>query len=427
MTLLSAEAEAQAQAQSTGSWGYYHYLETIAGNINAHIPISFRHRLVSAILKLDSSVKQRLDWLGLDLDYSKYNSTTVTAVILCVTATVVFAISIAAIIMSGGNWRNPFNRSFWSRTPSYGPGGDGAPHVSDNDYSYVTGGDIAHGHGHDYPQSRPAHADDGPDIIFLKHHKYKYTLEFPAYAMSDGALSVGQLRQRAAEVTRTPDPQRIKLLYKGKLLDEDWVQCRAEGMKQESEVLCVVSEVEPGESSEGETMDVHVPVQRTGTEMSAMSEGGQGGRKRNRGKRGKKGKNKKETPVEPTPSQPPAPQPQAHPQPSKPAISTSASSLPAPAPNLNSFHAPADKVNALATYFHAELLPPSEAYIASPPSEPKYRDFEHKKLTETIMAQVLLKADSIDHEGDQEVRGARKALVNEAQETSRRLDQAAKA
>lgn len=414
MTLLSAETEAQAQAQSTGSWGYYRYLETIAENINAHIPVLFRHRLVSAILELDSSIKRRLDCLG--FDNSKYNSATLV-VILCVTATVVFAISITAIIMSGGNWRNPFNRSFWSRTPSYGPGSGGAPHVSDNDYSYVTGGDIAH----DYPQSRPAHADDGPDIIFLKHHKYKYTLEFPAYAMSDGALSVGQLRQRAAEVTRTPDPQRIKLLYKGKLLDEDWVQCRAEGMKQESEVLCVVSEVEPGESSEGETMDVHVPVQRTGTEMSAMSEGGQGGRKRNRGKKGKKAKNKKEFPVEPTPSQPPPPQP------SKPAISTSASSLPAPAPNLNSFHTPADKVNALTTYFRTELLPPSEAYITSPPSEPKYRDFEHKKLTETIMAQVLLKADSIDHEGDQEVRGARKALVNEAQETSRRLDQAAKA
>ena len=43
------------------------------------------------------------------------------------------------------------------------------------------------------------------------------------------------------------------------------------------------------------------------------------------------------------------------------------------------------------------------------------------------MAQVLLKADSIDHEGDQGVRSARKALINEAQETSRRLDQAAKA
>ena len=408
MTLLSAQAQAQ-----TGSWGY-HYLETIAANINAHIPVSLCHRLTSAILELDSSGKRRLNWFGSDLSkYQDYDSATVVG--FCITATILFAVVIATTIaaMSGGNWRNPFNRSFWSRTPSYGPGAGGAPHVSDNDYSYVTGGNI---HGH--PQSRPTPADDGPDIIFLKHHKYKHTLEFPAYAMSNGALSVGQLRQRAAEVTRTPDPQRIKLLYKGKLLDEDWVQCKAEGMKQESEVLCVVSEVEPGESSEGE---IHVPVQRTGTEMSAMAdESGQGGRKRNRGKKGKKAKNKREATVEPTPTQPP-------PQQSKPAISTSASSLPAPAPNLNSFHTPFDKVNALTTYFRTELLPPSEAYIASPPSEPKYRDFEHKKLTETIMAQVLLKADSIDHEGDQGVRSARKALINEAQETSRRLDQAAKA
>lgn len=335
------------------------------------------------------------------------------------------------------SWRNPFNRSFWSRSPSYGPvSGAGAPHVSDGDYSYITRDDImshGHGHGHGHGQARSPAEDDGPDIIFLKHHKYKYTLEFPAYAMSDGALSVGQLRQRAAEVTRTADPERIKLLYKGKLLDEDWVQCKAEGMKQESEVLCVVSEVQPGESSEGEMMD----VQRTETGFSSVreDEGGQAGgkTKKPRNRKGKNKNGKKNKPVEPTPSHPPPPQPQAHPQPqpqaqqSKPDISTSASSLPAPAPNLKNFHTPHEQVAALTTYFRSELLPPSEAYIASPPSQAKFRDFEHKKLTETIMAQVMLKADGIEPEGDPEARNARKALVREAQETMRRLDQALKA
>lgn len=78
------------------------------------------------------------------------------------------------------------------------------------------------------------------------------------------------------------------------------------------------------------------------------------------------------------------------------------------------------------TYLRTELLPLCEAYVAHPPTDPKARDFEHKKLSETILAQVILKADGIEPDGDEIARNARKALVKEAQAALNRLDQAAR-
>ena len=269
--------------------------------------------------------------------------------------------------------------------------------------------------------------DTSPDILLLKHHKYKYTLEFPAYAIDDGALRVGHLRQRAAEVTRTPDPDRVKLLYKGKLLDEDSLPCKAEGLKQESEVLCVVSEVQPGEVSDPEMMDGGRNAVRGDDDGGAGAGGGKrtGKNKRKNGK-GKKNRNQKGAPDNiaspgPTPSQQPQQQQQ---QPKPQAISTSASNLPAPAPNLKNFSTPLEQANALTAYFRSELLPPCNAYAADTPTDTRIRDFEHKKLTETILAQVLLKADGIDSTGDPDARNARKALVKEAQEALNKLDAA---
>lgn len=274
--------------------------------------------------------------------------------------------------------------------------------------------------------------DSSPDILLLKHHKYKYTLEFPAYAIDDGALRVGHLRQRAAEVTRTADPDRVKLLYKGKLLDEDSLPCKTEGLKQESEVLCVVSEVQPGEVSDPEMMDGGRNVVRG--DDGGGGGGGGGGKKTGKNKRkngkGKKNKNQKGTPDNiaspvPTPSQPQPPQQQQQ-QPKPHAISTSASNLPAPAPNLKNFNTPLEQANALTAYFRSELLGPCNAYAADTPTDTRIRDFEHKKLSETILAQVLLKADGIDSTGDPEARNARKALVKEAQEALNKLDAALK-
>lgn len=421
---MSLWSQSLARAQSTWGEKCAFYLD------NIHIPLALhtlRHRLASAFLRLAEN-----NFVDLDLDLDNTLTFVDFAIILVFTVFTATLISLATM----SSWRN-----FFRRSPSYTPVSAQAPHVRDSDFSYITGDDIA-----ESQQQSPLTADEGgdnddgsePDILFLKHHKYRYTLDFPAYAIGDGVLSVGQLRRRAAEVTRTTEIERIKLLYKGKLLDDDSLACKAEGMKQESEVLCVVSEVQPGESSEGEVVDQRAAVGEEKPSLAAKS-----GNKKNNRKKGGKSKNRRKQQVasedntpEPPPQQhqqPPPPQQQKQPQKkqppqqdAKPKISTSAASLPAPAPDLKKFPTALDQVNALSAYIRTELLPQCDAYITATPSDPRIRDFEHKKLSETILAQVILKADGIEPEGNPEVRNARRALVTDAQRTLNKLDQALK-
>jgi len=58
----------------------------------------------------------------------------------------------------------------------------------------------------------------------------------------------------------------------------------------------------------------------------------------------------------------------------------------------------------------------------NPPSDPKTRNLEYAKLSESVLAQIVLKADNIEMEGDTDARAARKQLVNEASDVLKRLD-----
>ncbi|KAL8651175.1 MAG: hypothetical protein Q9226_004816 [Calogaya cf. arnoldii] len=80
------------------------------------------------------------------------------------------------------------------------------------------------------------------DILVLKHRSTTYPLHFPAYAIADGDITVGEVRRLTALEIKIEDCHRIKLLYKGKILRDDVRPCRDEGLKQYSEIMCVVSE-----------------------------------------------------------------------------------------------------------------------------------------------------------------------------------------
>ncbi|KAI4140517.1 MAG: hypothetical protein L6R39_005764, partial [Caloplaca ligustica] len=124
------------------------------------------------------------------------------------------------------------------------------PTVTEADYHYLGPGDIdppSEHHVNDsygFPPPRITRADSSnvPDILVLKHRNTTYPLHFPAYTIADGAITVGDLRRLAAQETKTDDINRIKLLYKGKILRGDSRPCRDEGLKQNSEIMCVVSE-----------------------------------------------------------------------------------------------------------------------------------------------------------------------------------------
>ncbi|KAJ5379556.1 hypothetical protein N7509_012675 [Penicillium cosmopolitanum] len=84
-------------------------------------------------------------------------------------------------------------------------------------------------------------------------------------------------------------------------------------------------------------------------------------------------------------------------------------SMPPSAPDLN-FAASYAKVRALSSYFESTLLPLCNNYIANVPANHKDRKLEHKKLSETMLTQVLLRADGIEV-NDEATRVARRKLA----------------
>ncbi len=236
------------------------------------------------------------------------------------------------------------------------------------------------------PQSShgvPIPNDLEDDSIRLKNKGKEYKLVFPAFSIGDGKLYVKDLRDRAALALGVKN-RPIKLLYKGRQLKDDDRLCRDYNLKDKSEVLCIVGE--QAEDSGEETED--------GTINSKDS-------KKKRKRKSKSGKKKKDK--------------------------GSKEDLPyrTDSPASNAPKSPIERLQAIASNFHTALVPECVKYITGPPEDPKKKDFEHKKLSETIMQHVLLKLDGVETEGDQNARQFRKDLVKETQMMLNKLDVAA--
>jgi len=221
------------------------------------------------------------------------------------------------------------------------------------------------------------------------------------------------------------NPRQIKLLYKGKALRDNSLPCREEGLKQNSELMAVVSEApllngrgedESSESaSESEMANGSVRVDVDGTLV------GGGPKKVRKGHRGGKKKNRRDggsgTTTEGRNSPMPGPLPGSRDGPSQ---SHSPTSQPQ---QQGAGSAAMNKLDELSSIFHTKFVPQCVQYFTNPPSDPKAKDMEHKKLSETILAQIILKLDEIDTEGNEEARARRKALVKETQAMLNKLDE----
>jgi hypothetical protein len=232
------------------------------------------------------------------------------------------------------------------------------------------------------PDERRLNVNDetSPDFLLLKNRGVTYPLHFAPFAI-DETLTVGEVRRLTAEKIGTSDPSRIRLLYKGKLLRDDARLCRDEGLKQESEIMCVVRE---GDSN---SEDFTSQSEKSDSVASV-------------------GKNKKAITGDSPNLAPPSGNPAA----------------PYPAPNLQNFKSAHEQVEALASYFRSTVVPLCNKFISLPPPDTKMRDHEHKKLAETILTQVILKADEIDSESEIE-RMERRALIKEVQTMLNKLDE----
>ncbi|KAI7461421.1 hypothetical protein KC357_g8721 [Hortaea werneckii] len=297
---------------------------------------------------------------------------------------------------------SPFTRS---------PQQAGSTKVRDEDFSYITAEDLQR-HGADGATARHKTSNEslGPprdtDMLVLKNKRKEYTVHFPAYSIGKGELTVGTVRHAAAKKAGVSDARRIKILYRGKNLKDDLRTCKAEGLRDGSELLLTIADVSSSASGSEDDDDDDDEL-ADGAGQDGDGEGGR--RRRNRGKKSKK-KAKREASYQQNSEHlgvPPASssQPSTRPQSPKP---------PTPA-------TPIDKIRALRGTLES-FLPQVQDFQRSPPEDQGKKEYEHKRLSETVLTQVLLKLDGVDTEGDQEARAKRKELVKDTQAVLHDID-----
>ncbi|KAI9806326.1 MAG: hypothetical protein M1825_006441 [Sarcosagium campestre] len=333
-------------------------------------------------------------------------------------ATVLGLLILAAISMSG------WSRRFLGGGGRFSPfaAAEFPPQVTSNDYSYITEDDVVNSpyDSHANPRSplsatRPSSSDDS---LRLKVAGKIHERGFPPYSIDDGILTIGNVRDEAAKVAGISNPRRVKLLYKGKNLKDDNRPCREEGLKMDSEIHCMLSDepegttssLRPGNSNSLEGSS----ASSSGDEAGGAGAGGDGAaaprKKRNRGRAKKTQKSVSET----ASSSNLAPPGLAPPDGSSRATSRSRS----PAASKTAL----EKLDELASHFSTKLLPDCVQFTSNPPSDPVKREHEHRKLTETILSQVLLKLDAVETDGDDKARQRRKDLVKQTQGVLNGLD-----
>ncbi|KAK2069141.1 hypothetical protein P8C59_003746 [Phyllachora maydis] len=270
--------------------------------------------------------------------------------------------------------------------------------VTDEDFSYITSEDLQN-HGLDVSSGRDnlSRADAGrveEDVLLIKHQGITYPEHFPAFSIGDEQLNVNDVRDRVRMTMQLPDRRArgIRLYYKGQLLDDPDRPVCLYGVKHNSELMVVVPDA--ASAGGGDSIEETVAVGREGSRKSSKN-------KRRKHKKRDDGDEK------------------------SPRESRSNGGLEVPVDDLRPAPgSPMDKLNTVASHFTTKLLPLCAGFTANPPADSKKREDEHRKLSETVMQQVLLKLDEVDTQGDEAVRTRRKELVRTVQEVLKGLDEA---
>lgn len=295
---------------------------------------------------------------------------------------------------------------------------DSAPHHSQHDHKH-------HHHHHEDSSRRESRPSRDTDVLIFRNRNISYPVHFPAYAISDGVLTVGAAREQVARKLEIHDHRRIRMFWKGRNLKDDMRTCREEGLRSEdkTEILCVIGD--SAHDTRGEGSD-------SGSEGSVDGrldvDTADGKARKKKRSRPKKKKNRKSgldsasgsgtsSPV-PVAEHLPIPS-SAHPAHRASATPSAASRGVSPQPPPQT---PLAKLAVIADKFNLELKPAATAYMANPPSDKAKREFEHKKHAETILAQILIKLDGVETEGDEDARAKRKALVKDVQAFLNKLD-----
>ena len=86
---------------------------------------------------------------------------------------------------------------------------------------------------------------------------------------------------------------------------------------------------------------------------------------------------------------------------------------------------PSEELEFLSHKFLTELVPQGLEFINGVPEDTNKRDLEYRKISETILDQILLKSDAVEAEGDETIRNTRKSLAKEVETFLKDLEIAA--
>ena len=355
------------------------------------------------------------------------------------------AIVVASIVATmswfsrtGGNWGgrfSPFGRP--GNSPNAGV-------VNDSDFSYITNEDLRRNGQAQAPEIvdwDDKNPERETDVLIFKSGRTNYPTHFPAHCIRDGDLKIGTVRQAAAKKLGVDDHRRIRMFYKGRNLKHDERTAREEGLRGDgsgSEILVTVGETPVGGHAPG-SEDASQRIYSDGedgeddddddVDSGANNTGKKKSRKRGGRKSKKKGPTSGHTSGTSTPGYTTAGAGAEYlPIPSHINAGPRPNSAPPPGPaKAPEPQTAMGKLDAIASKFHTEFVPMCVQFMASPPADKAKRTFEYKKLSETILTQIIFKLDGVETEGDQDARLKRKALVKEVQGMLNKLDEAGKA
>jgi hypothetical protein len=334
----------------------------------------------------------------------------------------------------GGGWGgrfSPFGRP--GNSPSAGV-------VNDSDFSYITNEDLRRNGASSAPEIvdwDDKNPERETDVLIFKEKRTNYPTHFPAHSIRDGDLMIGTVRQAAAKKLGIDDHRRIRMFYKGRNLKHDERSAREEGLRGDgsgSEILVTIGESAAGGYAPGAE---HVSQREGDDEEDDDDDDGDSGAntsgKKPRKRGGRKSKKKGPSSANASGTSTPGYVGQAAgseylPIPSHINAQPRPTSAPPSGPPRGATpQTPSAKLDAIASKFHTEFVPLAVQFMNNPPADRAKRDFEYKKLSETILTQVIFKLDGVETEGDQEARLQRKALVKEVQGLLNKLDEIEKA
>lgn len=338
---------------------------------------------------------------------------------------------------SGSSWGgrfSPFGRP--GNSPNSGV-------VNDSDFSYITNEDLQRNGAAQAPEIvdwDDKNPERETDVLVFKERRTHYPTHFPAHSIRDGDLRISTVRQAAAKKLGIDNAGRIRMFYKGRNLKHDDRTAREEGLRGDgtgSEILVTVGEASAGGLAPG-SEDAPQRAWSDGedeedddddVDSGANTSGKKKSRKRGGRKSRKKGPSSTNASGTSTPGYTgPGANAEYLPIPSN--FTTQPRPTSAASQNSPRAAEPATamgKLDTIASKFHTEFVPMAVQYMNSPPQEKSKREFEYKKLSETILTQIIFKLDSVETEGDSEARLKRKALVKEVQGLLTKLDEVGKA